>query len=118
MRTLGHPAALLVREGSRVAAEAPRALVREGAGARPLREEAPQDTSRPGGVPAFRGWVVADGVPHPEEVGAGLLGTETGPPSPFSAFFYFFDLTFPTCFPRTELWEEGPGKVRTVNPSN
>ncbi|XDA86849.1 hypothetical protein R6Z07F_016556 [Ovis aries] len=61
VRALGHPAALLVRDASRVAAEAPRALD---------REEAPQDRSRAAGV----------GIPHPEEL-AGSLSPEQQPPA-------------------------------------
>lgn len=114
MRALGHPAALLACDASRVAAEVPRALV---------RKEAPQDPSRGGGV----------GAPHPEEVWAGLLvlwagllvfcrrlpGQKPGHHLHLRIlFFFFFGLTFPTCFLRTELWEDGPREVRTVNPSN
>lgn len=109
MLALGHPAALLVRDASRVAAEAPRALD---------REEAPQDRSQAGGV----------GIPHPEEVRAGLLvlhasagacrDRNPATSSVLCILFFFFGLPLPTCFLRTEFWEDGPGETRTVSPSN
>lgn len=113
VRALGHPAALLACDASRVAAEVPRAGS-EGGPSRPFAGRRRRGSSSRGGLGRVAGALgrVAGVLPE-------TAGTETRPPSPSPhSFFFFFGLTFPTCFLRTELWEDGPREVRTVNPSN